>query len=88
MTLTVATWLATGLGVYALLGILFAIPFVFVGAGRIDPVAKEGTWGFRLLILPGAVALWPLLAKRWLGGTTSPPEENNPHRCAAREAKQ
>lgn len=86
MTLTVATWLATGLGVYALLGLLFTIPFALVGAGRIDPVAKEGTWGFRLLLVPGAIALWPLLAKRWLGGVGAPPEENNPHRRAAREA--
>ena len=26
----------------------------------------SGTWGFRLLILPGAAALWPLLLLRWL----------------------
>lgn len=82
----VATWLATGLGIYTLLGVLFAIPFVWIGAGRIDPVAKEGTRGFRLLILPGAIALWPLLAKRWFGGISAPPEEHNPHRRAAREA--
>lgn len=86
MPFTVATWLATGLGVYALLGLLFAIPFVLVGAGRIDPVAKDGTWGFRLLILPGVIAFWPLLARRWLDGAGAPPEENNPHRRAAREA--
>ena len=27
----------------------------------------------------------PLLALRWLKGIHEPPEENNPHRCAARK---
>ncbi len=73
------------LGVYAVLGILFAIPFVIKGIGRLDPAAQDGTWGFRLLILPGVVALWPLLARRWLMGARQPPTECNPHRRAARE---
>jgi hypothetical protein len=50
---------------YAGIGAAFAAAFAAWGAGRIDPVARHGTWGFRLLILPGAVALWPLLLVRW-----------------------
>jgi membrane protein implicated in regulation of membrane protease activity len=72
-------------GAYLAVGLLFAIPFVLVGAGRIDPHAAHGSWGFRVLILPGAALLWPLLARRWLNGVHEPPEENNPHRCAARK---
>ena len=71
-------------GVYLLCGLVFAIPFVLVGAGKIDPHAKHGSWGFRLLIIPGTMFLWPLLVSRWLKGIHEPPEENNPHRCAAR----
>ena len=71
-------------GIYVAFGIVFAIPFVLRGAGKLDPNAVEGSWGFRVLIFPGTVALWPLLALRWLSSDGTPPEENNTHRCAAR----
>ena len=53
---------------YLAAGALFAIPFAARWAGRLDPAARAGTWGFRLLIVPGSVLLWPLLAVR-LGRT-------------------
>jgi len=46
--------------VYALCGIVFAVVFVLRRKGGGDPAAENGTWGFRLLVLPGLVALWPL----------------------------
>lgn len=49
------------LGVYFVLGLLFAIAFILRIAPRLDPAAREGSWGFRLIILPAAVALWPVL---------------------------
>ncbi len=61
----VARLVLTVAGAYLLAGLLFAIPFAWRGAGALEPVAREGTLGFRLLILPGAVTLWPLLALRW-----------------------
>ena len=73
--------------IYLGLGLLFALFFGTKGVGKIDPTAKEGTIGFRLLIIPGTMAFWPLLAKRWLQGMTEPPEEKNPHRLAAKEVK-
>ena len=84
MALTVATWIINIFLVYAAIGLIFAIAFAFRGAGRIDPVAQQGTLGFRLLIIPGAAALWPLLLRRWLAGVTQPPIERNPHRDASR----
>lgn len=71
-------------GGYAVVGVLFAVWFAAVGVGRIDPVAREGTWGFRLAIVPGAAALWPLLVSRLVQGTSQPPVERNAHRAAAR----
>ena len=72
------------LAVYLVGGLLFGIPFVCRGVNRIDPHARPGTWGFRLLILPGTILLWPLLLWRWWSGCPHPPEENNAHRAAAR----
>src|SRR5215467_11442759 len=51
-------------GVYLACGFVFALPFAFLGVGRIDPHASPGSWGFRLLIIPGATALWPILLLR------------------------
>jgi hypothetical protein len=51
--------------IYAAFGAIFAIAFVLFGVDRVDPTAK--TLGFRLLILPGVAALWPLLLGRWVG---------------------
>ncbi len=66
--------------VYAALGFLFAIAFVSFGVQRIDPEAHETKLGFRLLIIPGVTAFWPLMLKRWLSGAVEPPLERNPHR--------
>ena len=72
-------------GIYLACGLAFALPVVFVGVKRIDPHAAHGSWGFRLLIMPGTMFLWPLLARRWIKGNHEPPEERNPHRDAARK---
>ncbi len=83
MSVAWAGWLLGLLGVYLGIGLAFAAPFVAVGVGRIDPVARGAKIGFRLLILPGSALLWPLLLKRWLAGPWQPPAERNPHREAA-----
>ncbi len=72
-------------GSYLLCGLVFAIPFVLVGVRKLDPNAAHGSWGFRVLIIPGTMFLWPLLALRWWKGIHEPPEENSPHRRAARK---
>lgn len=50
---------------YAAVGLAFAPAFVTAGAARLDPAARGASWAFRLLILPGSAALWPLLAVKW-----------------------
>jgi hypothetical protein len=81
-----ARLLTLGATLYVAAGVLFAVPFVLWGVSRVDPVARDGTWGFRLIVLPGVVALWPMLALRWLRGTP-PPEERNAHRAAAKRGR-
>lgn len=85
MTVETAKTVVVLLASYTGLGLAFAVPFVLRGAGRLDPDAERGSWGFKLLILPGAAALWPLLLARWLRGSGLP-EENSPHRRAARRS--
>lgn len=55
-------------GAYGVFGLLFALLFVTMGIERVDPLAKGSGIGFRLVVMPGAAALWPLLLARWVGG--------------------
>ncbi len=54
------------IGIYLTLGLLFAIPFVWKGAPAIDSAAKGTAISFRLLLIPGATLLWPILLQYWL----------------------
>ena len=66
MTLESAQLLVQAVGLYLGLGGAFALVFAWRWVGRLDAAAEHGTWGFRVLILPGAAALWPLLVVRLL----------------------
>jgi hypothetical protein len=74
-----AEWLVLLAEIYLALGLAFGVVFVTLGIQRIDPGARGAGLGFRLLVLPGSVALWPLLLRRWLT-QQGPPEERNAHR--------
>jgi hypothetical protein len=49
---------------YVAVGIAVALAFVLVGVARVQPLPV--TVGARILLLPGAFVLWPLVAARWL----------------------
>ncbi|MDE2985607.1 MAG: hypothetical protein OXU69_12950 [Gemmatimonadota bacterium] len=53
------------LAIYGAAGVVFAVPFALKGAGAIDPAARGGTWGFRVLTFPGVVVLWPFMLVKW-----------------------
>lgn len=54
------------LAVYAAIGVAFALAFVTVGVARVDAAARGAPLGFRILIFPGSVALWPMLLWKWI----------------------
>jgi hypothetical protein len=59
---------------YALIGAAFGALFVTVGVGRVDHAAIGAPWSFRLLILPGAAALWPFMLLMWMHAPRSSPD--------------
>jgi hypothetical protein len=82
ISLSLAVWIVRLTLLYLLIGLCFAVVFAARGAGRLDPVARHGTIGFRLLVIPGAMTLWPYLAWRVAKGV--PSRERNAHRDLAR----
>ncbi len=56
---------------YLAIGLIFGIWFAFAGAQKLDQGMKNAGWAMRLLLIPGALALWPVLIKK-LFNSTSP----------------
>jgi len=46
---------------YFLIGVLYAMYFVFRRVNKIDSGAVHANWKFRLLLVPGSTLLWPYL---------------------------
>ena len=63
---TIAGIFGTGLFIYLCCGIVFSIAFLVKGISRIDETTYNSTWGFKIIIIPGAIALWPLLLQKWI----------------------
>jgi len=48
---------------YAVIGGVLGVWFVTRGVDRVDPVVAGSPRGFRMIILPGAVILWPIVLR-------------------------
>ena len=79
MLIRFAEFVVTAFEVYALAGLVFGVLFIPRAAARMDPGLAHAPFAVRLLILPGVIALWPVLAMRWAKGASAP-VERNPHR--------
>lgn len=55
-----------GSAIYAGAGVCVGAAFVIIGVTRVLPVPATVTIPARLLLFPGAVALWPVVLRRWL----------------------
>jgi hypothetical protein len=57
-------FLLNALALYAIIGAVTALAFAAFGVTRVQPAPLS--LGARILILPGAAALWPYVLARWL----------------------
>jgi hypothetical protein len=55
---------------YLAAGLATGLAFVAYGITRVQPAPV--TFGARLLLLPGSVALWPFILVRWLKVRSAP----------------
>ena len=51
---------------YLAIGLLFGLWFVLKGVQKVDAGMNEAKWNLRLLILPGSIALWPVMLRKYL----------------------
>ena len=51
---------------YLGVGLIFAVIFAFGLVRIIDTRSRDASFGFRIMILPGATLLWPLVLLAWL----------------------
>lgn len=72
--------------IYILIGALFAVAFAAVGYRVIDQGAAGAGWIVRLIWMPAALALWPLLAVKWVKagkGNSKPSMGSNSEKSAS-----
>ena len=60
----IATTFAIGVAVYVAAGLVAGLAFVIFGVTTVQ--SAPVTVGARVLLLPAATALWPLVLSRWL----------------------
>jgi hypothetical protein len=60
------------MALYAAIGFTVGGAFVAVGIDRALVPPAEVSLGARVLIFPGAAALWPYVLKRWVGRSHAP----------------
>ncbi|MFS4456320.1 hypothetical protein [Maribacter sp. 2304DJ31-5] len=58
------------LAFYFVMGLLFGLYFIFLGAAKVDPLMCDSKNIVRLLLFPGTIVTWPfLLVKLFKSGT-------------------
>jgi len=61
-----AEWLLLASSIYLGIGFLIGVAFLILGVKKVDPAAIGASFGFRLVVLPGTVLLWPVALLVWL----------------------
>ena len=63
-------WIPTVVALWLAVGTFVAAPFLVFAVGGVVDGAKGSSAAFRLMMLPGAALLWPLLLRRWITSRT------------------
>ncbi len=52
--------------VYLICGVVFTFFFLARGLQKVDEDVPGSSWGFRIIIIPGCIVLWPVLMRKWI----------------------
>lgn len=78
MSIGTAQTLWVIVALYCAVGLVFAVVFSWRGAARLDPRVTGSSRPFRFIILPAAMALWPLLVWLWARSGNGTSEGSRP----------
>ena len=67
-------------GVYLLCGAAFTLVFQWKGLADFDHAALGAGWKFRLIITPGLIALWAVIAWKWARRASGGTADESPER--------
>jgi hypothetical protein len=88
MPMALANALLVLVAAYLAAGVAFAVVLHAGGLARVDANAARGSRGFRIVVTPGLILLWPVLLGRWRRGVGMPPAPRDAHRDAARRGRE
>ena len=83
---TMIEWAWLAAGVYALVGFALLVPIHWQGLRAIDGNTAGASIGFRLIISPSLVALWPVVLKKWIAARSSVSSAPSPDRPVSASA--
>jgi mono/diheme cytochrome c family protein len=66
VAIAVTEWAVWVVGGYLAAGVAVGLAFVLRVVDRVDTAARKAPWTFRLLILPCAAAMWPVVLRWWV----------------------
>jgi hypothetical protein len=72
MSADAAAWIVLAAGAYLVAGLVVALLCLARGLERLDNAARDMPRSARALVLPGLVALWPLMLLKCLRRTQPP----------------
>jgi hypothetical protein len=79
MSLAAAEAVAVVVESYVAAGIVFALLFLPRAAARLDPGLGRSPVTVRVLLAPGVVLIWPVLARRWWQARPAPARRREDH---------
>ena len=63
-------WIPAIVLTWCAIGVLVSIPFLLFAVGRVVDGAVGSSIAFRLVVLPAAMLLWPVILRLWITSRT------------------
>ena len=68
---TIVNIMLIAVAVYFSGGALFTVIFLFRGLNKVDERTHGATVGFKIIIIPGCIVLWPILLRKWMAAANN-----------------
>ena len=63
--MTAISFILTFVAIYLLIGLIFSVFFLIKGLTQLDAATEGSGLFFKMLIFPGLLVFWPIIALKW-----------------------